>query len=66
MRVFTIAHILHLDELGVEGAGEVRILVFTGTSAQKVGDGAVVSCGVLKGLDGEVEPGLKADLAVVF
>src|SRR5690554_31536 len=65
VRVFTVAHILDLHELGVEGAGEVGVVVVRGAATQVVGDGTVVTGGVFEGLYRQVEACVVAELAIV-
>src|SRR5690554_4292400 len=65
VRIFAVTHVLNLHELGVEGAGEVGVVVVRGTAAQVVGDGTVVTGGVLEGFYRQVEASAVGQLAVV-
>src|SRR5690554_63121 len=65
VRVFTVAHILDLHELGVEGAGEISVVVVRGAATQVVGDGTVVTGGVFEGLYRQVEACVVTGLAIV-
>ena len=57
VRVLAVTHVLDLHELGVEGAGEVGVVVVCGATTQVVGNGAVITGGMLEGLDRQVETG---------
>src|SRR5690554_4103376 len=65
VRVLAVTHVLNLHELGVEGAGEVGVVVVRGAAAQVVGNGTVVTGGVLEGFYCQVEAGAVGELAVV-
>src|SRR5690554_149519 len=65
VRVLAVTHVLNLHELGVEGAGEVGIVVVRGTAAQVIGDGTIVTGGVLERFYRQVEAGAVGQLAVV-
>src|SRR5690606_24548643 len=65
VRVFAVTHVLNLHELGVEGTGEVGVVVIRGAATQVVGDGTVVTGGVLEGFYRQVEASAVGQLAVV-
>ncbi len=61
MGIFPVAHVLHLDELGVERAREWQAvpggqgLSLLVDAAQVVGDHAVIGCRVLEGFQGQIK-----------
>src|SRR5690606_3112503 len=64
MRVFTVTHVLRLDELGVERAW--KILAATGYHLTKIiSDSAVIGSSVFVGFDGQVKTGLQARATIV-